>query len=60
LVGIVVKHGLGDAVHVGDVLAFVHARTAAAAQAAVLRVLTAMPVGEERRRRGALVKRRMA
>ena len=59
-VGIVLKHGLGDAVQTGDVLAFVHARTAAAAKTAAERVAAAMPVGDERRRRGALVKQRMA
>jgi pyrimidine-nucleoside phosphorylase len=60
LVGIVLKAVLGDAVHAGDVLAFVHARTAAAAADAVARVRAAMPVGDERRRRGALVKQRLA
>ena len=59
-VGIVCKRVLGDAVQTGDALAFVHARTAAAAQAAVARVAAAMPVGDEKRRRGALVKRRLA
>jgi pyrimidine-nucleoside phosphorylase len=58
-VGIVCKHVLGDAVQTGDALAFVHARTAAAAQAAAQRVAAAMPVGDEKRRRGALVKRRL-
>ncbi|MBX3461544.1 MAG: thymidine phosphorylase [Planctomycetes bacterium] len=59
-VGIVLKHVLGDAVRTGDVLAFVHARTRGAAEAAVGRVLAAMPVGEERRKRGALVLQRLA
>jgi pyrimidine-nucleoside phosphorylase len=59
-VGIVLKHTLGDAVQAGDVLAFVHARTAAMAQQASARVGAAMPVGDERRRRGSLVKRRLA
>jgi pyrimidine-nucleoside phosphorylase len=59
-VGIVLKHGLGDAVHAGDVLAFVHARTAAAAATASERVRAAMPIGDERRRRGMLVKKRLA
>ncbi|MCC7061702.1 MAG: thymidine phosphorylase [Planctomycetes bacterium] len=59
-VGIVLKKVLGDAVETGDVLAFVHARDAAAAKSAVARVLAAMPVGQERRRRGPLVLRRMA
>jgi pyrimidine-nucleoside phosphorylase len=60
LVGVVLKKVLGDAVHTGDVLAFVHARTAAAAAAAAARVQAAMPVGDERRRRGALIKHRTA
>lgn len=59
-VGIVLKKVLGDAVQIGDALAFVHARTAAAAAAAAQRVAAAMPIGDERRRRGALVKRRLA
>lgn len=58
-VGIVLRRTLGDAVEKGDVLAFVHARTAAAAVDAARRVGAAMPVGSERRRRGALVKRRL-
>lgn len=59
-VGIMLTKVLGDAVETGDVLAFVHARDAAAAKSAVARVLAAMPVGQERRRRGPLVLRRMA
>ena len=59
-VGLVLKKVLGDAVQIGDALAFVHARTAAAAAAAAQRVAAAMPIGDERRRRGALVKRRLA
>jgi len=59
-VGIVLGKVLGDAVATGDVLGFVHARDAASAKAAVLRVLTAMPIGDERRRRGPLVLARMA
>ncbi|MBP8301125.1 MAG: thymidine phosphorylase, partial [Planctomycetes bacterium] len=59
-VGIVLKKVLGDAVETGDVVAFVHPRDAAAAKSAVARVLAAMPVGQERRRRGPLVLRRMA
>ncbi len=58
--GIVLNVVLGDAVRAGDVLAFVHARTEAAAAAAVARVRHAMPVGDERRRRGPLVKQRLA
>ena len=57
-VGIVLKKVLGDSVQTGDVLAFVHARTPAAAAVAVDQVVAAMPIGAEKRRRGALVKRR--
>jgi pyrimidine-nucleoside phosphorylase len=60
LVGIVLKQTLGDPVQTGDVLAFVHARTGAAAAAAVERVRAAMPIGDERRKRGPLVRRRLA
>jgi pyrimidine-nucleoside phosphorylase len=59
-VGIVLKKVLGDAVRTGDALAFVHARSLEAARAAALRVQAAMPVGDERRRRGPLVLQRMA
>ncbi len=59
-VGIVLKKTLGDPVESGDVLAFVHARTATAAHAAAPRVLAAMPIGDERRRRRPIVLRRMA
>ncbi|MCC7398696.1 MAG: thymidine phosphorylase [Planctomycetes bacterium] len=59
-VGIVLKKALGAEVATGDVLAFVHARTREAALGAVERVQRAMPVGAERRRRAALVKRRLA
>jgi pyrimidine-nucleoside phosphorylase len=59
-VGIVLRKVLGDAVHAGDVLAFVHARTKQQAQDAASRVAAAMPIGGERVRRGALVKRRLA
>ena len=59
-VGIVLKKVLGDQVHTGDVLAFVHARTRDAASAAVARVTAAMPVGDERRKRGPVVLQRMA
>ena len=58
-VGVVLTHQLGDAVQTGDALAFVHARTAAAASAAAARVQAAMPIGDEKIRRGALVKRRV-
>jgi pyrimidine-nucleoside phosphorylase len=59
-VGIVLKHVLGDAVQAGDALAFVHARDEASAEAAAARVLAAMPIGEERKKRGPLIKRRLA
>jgi thymidine phosphorylase len=59
-VGIVLKHVLGDTVQTGDALAFVHARDANAAHAAAARVVAAMPVGEERKKRGPLVLRRLA
>lgn len=59
-VGIVLKKVLGDQVQTGDVLAFVHARTRDAASAAVARVTAAMPVGDERRKRGPVVLQRMA
>ena len=59
-VGAVLQHVLGDHVRTGDVLAFVHARTAAAAQTAALRVAAAMPIGDERHRRRPLVAKRMA
>ena len=60
LVGIVLKKVLGDPVMAGDVLAFVHAATEDAAGMAVMRVQHAMPIGDERRRRGALVLQRLA
>jgi pyrimidine-nucleoside phosphorylase len=59
-VGIVLRKVLGEPVHAGDVLAFVHARTKQHAQEAVQRVAAAMPIGNERVRRGPLVKRRLA
>jgi len=59
-VGVVLAKTLGEAITTGEALAFVHARTAAAAAAASKRVAAAMPIGDKRRRRGALVKRRMA
>lgn len=57
-VGIVLAKVLGDAVRQGDVLAQVHAGDAAAAERAVAGVAAAMPIGDERRRRGPLVLRR--
>jgi pyrimidine-nucleoside phosphorylase len=59
-VGITLKRSLGDAVQTGDAIAFVHARTAAAAASAAMRVRSAMPIGDERRRRGPLIRRRHA
>lgn len=59
-VGVVLKKTIGAEVATGDVLAFVHARTREAALSAVERVQRAMPVGGERHRRGALIKRRLA
>jgi thymidine phosphorylase len=59
-VGVVLRRVLGDEVDTGEVLAFVHARTADAAQRGSQQVLAAMPVGDERRRRSALVKQRLA
>ena len=58
-VGIVLKKTLGDAVHTGDVLAFVHAANDAAAKDAHERVAAAMRLGDERRRRGPLVLHRI-
>lgn len=57
-VGVVLRRVLGDEVHTGDVLAFVHASTELAARDAAVEVANAMPIGDERRRRGALIKRR--
>ena len=59
-VGVVLKHVLGDQVRTGDALAFVHARTKTDADAAVGRVLAAMPIGDERRKRRPLVMQRLA
>jgi thymidine phosphorylase len=59
-VGLVLQKGLGDAVGNGEPLAVVHARTRADADAAAARVRSAMPVGDERRRRGPAVLRRIA
>jgi pyrimidine-nucleoside phosphorylase len=57
--GIVLQRRLGDAVRAGDELASVHARDQAAAAAAVARVAAAMPIGDERRRRGPIVRGRL-
>ncbi|MCB9879811.1 MAG: thymidine phosphorylase [Planctomycetes bacterium] len=59
-VGVVLRKVMGDQVQTGEVLAFVHARTQAAAVAGAQRVALAMRIGEEKRRRGALIKRRLA
>ena len=59
-VGIVLDKQLGDAVAVGDRLAMVHARDDVDAEAAVLRVGAAMPIGAQRRRRRPLVLHRLA
>ncbi len=59
-VGVVLAKVLGEAVQAGEALAFVHARTAAAASAAALRVAAAMPVGDEPGRRRPLVQARRA
>lgn len=60
LVGVVLAKAMGDAVAVGEPLAFVHARTEAAAVGACAVVRQAVVVGDERRRRGPLVRRRLA
>jgi pyrimidine-nucleoside phosphorylase len=60
-VGIVLKKTLGDRGARGRrARVRARARTAAMAAAAAERIGAAMPVGDERRRRGALVKRRLA
>lgn len=59
-VGIALRKVLGDEVHTGDVLGFVHASTDLAARDAALVVAAAMPIGDERVRRGPLVRHRMA
>ncbi|MCA8953488.1 MAG: thymidine phosphorylase [Planctomycetes bacterium] len=55
LVGVVLGKQLGDTAARGEPLAVVHARDEAAATAAAERVRAAMPVGDERRRRRAVV-----
>ena len=59
-VGIVLARTLGEPAQRGEPLAFVHARTASAAEAAVAAVRKAMPVSDEQRSRHALVQRRVA
>ncbi|MFK7743212.1 MAG: thymidine phosphorylase [Planctomycetota bacterium] len=58
-VGVVLRRELGDEVQPGDVLAFVHASTKLSAQTAAERCSAAIVVGDQRGRRGAMVKRRM-
>jgi thymidine phosphorylase len=58
-VGVVLQRVLGDEVGAGEPLAFVHARSEAAAADAAERVTAAMPVGDERRSRGALIRHRL-
>ncbi len=60
LVGIVLRKTLGDEVHTGDVIAFVHASTDLAARDAAQAVLEAMTIGSERVKRRTLVKKRLA
>lgn len=60
VVGIVLRHTLGDKVRVGDVLAFVHASSDQAAGEAVQAVLDAIAIGDERVKRRPLVKQRLA
>jgi len=59
LVGVVVAKVMADAVVAGEPLAFVHARTKAAAEQAHGVVAAAVVIGDERRRRGPLVRRRV-
>ncbi len=59
-VGIVLARTLGEPAQRGEPLAFVHARTASSAAAAVAAVRRAMPVGDERRARRELVQKRVA
>ena len=58
LVGIELCRVLGDEVRAGDVLAMVHAGTEREAHDAAARIAGAMPIGGERRQRGAWIKRR--
>ena len=54
-VGIVLARVLGDEVEAGSPLAYVHARTEAAALEAAAKVAAAMPIGDGQRSRGPLV-----
>lgn len=60
VVGIVLRKTLGDEVHVGDVVAFVHASTDLAARDAAQAVLEAMTIGSERKKRRKLIHKRLA
>ena len=57
LVGVELQRVLGDPVAAGEPLAIVHANSSAALQTASERVLAAMPVGDEQRRRASLIVR---
>ena len=59
VVGIALRKTLGDEVHVGDVLAFVHASSDVRARDAVQAVLEAMTIGGERKKRRPLVQKRL-
>ena len=59
-VGVVLARVLGDEVRAGEPLAYVHANSDAAAADGVAKVTAAMPIGEERRSRGPLVRYRLA
>jgi pyrimidine-nucleoside phosphorylase len=60
VVGIMLRKTLGDEVRTGDVIAFVHASTDLAARDAAQAVLEAMPIGNERKKRRPLIKKRLA
>lgn len=60
VVGIVLRKTLGDEVHAGDVVAFVHASTDLAARDAAQAVLEAMTIGRERKKRRKLIHKRLA
>ena len=57
-VGVVLACVLGDEVEAGAPLAYVHARTESAALEAAAKVAAAMPIGDERRSRGPLIRHR--
>lgn len=60
VVGIVLRKTLGDEVHAGDVVAFVHASTDLGARDAAQAVLEAMTIGRERKKRRKLIHKRLA